>query len=201
MAKGITYIHECNPRRFVHGNIKPTNILLDNNYNPQISDFGLLRLQCIVEGSSLSGGVKRSDDWTNNNYRAPEARILVTRPSQKWDIYSFGVILLEMLTGRSAEFPGSSPSSVKSTSSTSMKSTSFSSSSSPPGELIRWVRNGFDVERPLMEMVDVVFINDACSKKEVVSMFRVALACTETDPDSRPKMKAVCDILDKIDVY
>ncbi|KMZ66046.1 Receptor protein kinase-like protein [Zostera marina] len=136
MAKGITYIHECNPRRFVHGNIKPTNILLDNNYNPQISDFGLLRLQCIVEGSSLSGGVKRSDDWTNNNYRAPEARILVTRPSQKWDIYSFGVILLEMLTGRSAEFPGSSPSSVKSTSSTSMKSTSFSSSSSPPGELI-----------------------------------------------------------------
>lgn len=199
MARGIAYIHECNPRKFVHGNIKPTNILLDHGYNPQISDFGLLRLLCIAEGSNLSGGAK-SGDWANN-YRAPEARVLVTRPSQKWDVYSFGVILLEMLTGRSPEFPGSSPSSMKSPSSMSMKSTSFSSSSSPPGELIRWVRNGFDVERPLMEMVDVVIIKDRCSKKEVLSMFHVALACTETDPDSRPKMKNVHDILDKFDVY
>lgn len=202
MAQGIAYIHECSRRKFVHGDIKPANILLDNDHAPLISNFGLLRLFSIARGSSLTEGVMgggflsymaryNTMDWSNN-YRAHEARVLLARPNQKWDVYSFGLVLLEMITGRPPRFIGSSPTLMKSTSSSTYQS----------GELINWVRDGFQIERSLMEMVDVVIIQDhCCLKKDVVSLFHVALACTETDPDLRPKMKDVCGILDNIDVY
>lgn len=143
-------------------------------------------------GSGFLSYMARSNamDWSNN-YRAPEARVLLARPNQNWDVYSFGLVLLEMMTGP-PRFIGSPPA--------SMKSTSTSSSSYQFGDLINWVRDGIQNERPFMEMVDVI-IQEGCLKKDVVSLFRVALACTETDPNLRSRMKDVCGILDHIDVY
>nr|KYP32335.1 putative receptor kinase At5g05160 family [Cajanus cajan] len=187
-ARGLAYLHECSPRKFVHGDIKPSNILLDNDFHPYISDFGLNRLISITGNNPSTGGfmggalpyMKSSQKERTNNYKAPEARVPGCRPTQKWDVYSFGVVLLEILTGRS---PESSP-----TTSTSME----------VPDLVRWVRKGFDQESPLSEMVDPSLLQEVRVKKEVLAVFHVALACTEGDPEARPRMKTVSENLDKI---
>eukprot|EP00256_Glycine_max_P031991 XP_006576501.1 receptor protein kinase-like protein ZAR1 [Glycine max] len=187
-ARGLAYLHECSPRKFVHGDIKPSNILLDNDFQPYISDFGLNRLISITGNNPSTGGfmggalpyMNSSQKERTNNYKAPEARVPGCRTTQKWDVYSFGVVLLEILTGRS---PESSP-----TTSTSME----------VPDLVRWVRKGFDQESPLSEMVDPSLLQEVRVKKEVLAVFHVALSCTEEDPEARPRMKTVCENLDKI---
>ncbi|KAA8529108.1 hypothetical protein F0562_034093 [Nyssa sinensis] len=121
IAKGLVYLHEYSPKKYVHGDLKPTNILLGQNKEPQISDFGLGRLANIAGGSpTLQSNRIASEELhqrqqsnvpselvTINSaanlgsyYQAPEA-LKVMKPSQKWDVYSYGVILLEMITGKS----------------------------------------------------------------------------------------------------
>ncbi|KAL2510338.1 Leucine-rich repeat protein kinase family protein [Forsythia ovata] len=189
-ARGLAYLHECSPRKFVHGDIKPSNILLDNEFQPYVSDFGLNRLITITGNNpSSSGGfiggalpyLKPTQPEKTNNYRAPEARVNGSRPTQKWDVYSFGVVLLEMLTGKSPEF--SSPT---------------TSSSTEILDLVRWVRKGFDEESPLSDMVDPMLLQEVRAKKEVLAVFHIALACTEGDPEVRPRMKTVSENLDKV---
>ncbi|XP_068666211.1 receptor protein kinase-like protein ZAR1 [Aristolochia californica] len=196
-ARGLAHLHECNPRKYVHGDIKPSNILLDAEFNPYISDFGLNRLISITGSSSGESlysstgyigaalpSVRPVPSERTNNYRPPEARSPGSRPAQKWDIYSFGLVLLEMLTGKAPE--PSSP------------STPSSSTSEGVVELVRWVRKGFEEENPLSEMVDPILVQEVHAKKEVIAVFHVALACSETDPELRPRMKTVSDNLERI---
>ena len=113
-ARGLAYLHECSPRKFVHGDIKPSNILLDNDFQPYISDFGLNRLISITGNNPSTGGfmggalpyMNSSQKERTNSYKAPEARVPGCRPTQKWDVYLFGVVLLEILTGRSLRVTG-----------------------------------------------------------------------------------------------
>ncbi|XP_020598568.1 receptor protein kinase-like protein ZAR1 [Phalaenopsis equestris] len=214
-ARGLAYVHDCSARKFVHGDIKPSNILLDNNYNPLISDFGLTRLISIAFTSAtndptlrvippsssstkgfigaalpLSATTARPALDRPNAYQSPEVRRLpFAPPTQKSDVYSFGVVLLEMLTGRRPEtvFPQ--------VVGTAGAAASTSSWTEP--EIVRWARTSFDEACPLAERVDPVLLNGIRSK-EVVAAFHVALACTETDPDVRPRMRTVSDSLDRI---
>ena len=125
--------------------------------------------------------IKSATQEKTNTYRAPEARIPGSRPTQKWDVYSFGVVLLELLTGKSPEHP--SPT---------------TSTSTEIHDLVRWVRKGFEEENPLSEMVDPMLLQEVHAKKEVLAVFHVALACTEGDPEIRPRMKTVSENLEKI---
>ncbi|TYH96359.1 hypothetical protein ES332_A12G171600v1 [Gossypium tomentosum] len=186
-ARGLAYLHECSPRKFVHGNVKPSNILLDHEFHPYISDFGLNKLITITgsDPSSYGGFIgglpyKSIQTERTNNYQAPEARVIGGRPTQKWDVYSFGVVLLELLTGK---FPELSP-----TTSASMEIP----------DLVRWVRKGFEEENPLSDMVDPMLLQEVHAKKEVLAVFHVALACTEADPEIRPRMKTVSENLERI---
>ncbi|KAK3418903.1 hypothetical protein EUGRSUZ_H04654 [Eucalyptus grandis] len=187
-ARGLAYLHECSPRKFVHGDVKPSNILLDNEFQAYISDFGLNRLISITGNNPSSGGFiggalpyfKSVQPEKANNYRAPEARVPGSRPTQKWDIYSFGVVLLELLTGKSPEL---SP-----TTSTSIE----------VPDIVRWVRKGFEDEVPLSDMVDPMLLQEVHAKKEVLAAFHVALACTEADPEIRPRMKTVSENLERV---
>lgn len=188
-ARGLAYLHECSPRKFVHGDIKPSNILLDNDFQPHISDFGLNRLVHITANSpSCSGGfmggalpyMKSVQTETANIYKAPEARVPGNRPTQKWDVFSFGVVLLELLTGKSPQ--------LSATTSTSIE----------VPDLVKWIRKGFEEENPLSDMVDPILLQEVHAKKEVLAVFHVALACTEVDPDVRPRMKNVSENLDRI---
>nr|CAB3461465.1 unnamed protein product [Digitaria exilis] len=94
-AKGLAYLHHtCNPR-VLHRNISSKCILLDEDYEPKISDFGLARLMNPID-THLSTFV--NGEFGDLGYVAPEyARTLMATP--KGDVYSFGVVLLELVTG------------------------------------------------------------------------------------------------------
>ncbi|KAJ3692415.1 hypothetical protein LUZ60_012765 [Juncus effusus] len=96
VAHGIDYLHRGCEMQILHFDIKPHNILLDNNFNPKISDFGFAKLypldHSLVSLSAARGTI---------GYMAPK---LVSRSfgviSYKSDVYSFGMLLLEMAGGR-----------------------------------------------------------------------------------------------------
>ncbi|XP_043809429.1 probable inactive receptor kinase At5g58300 isoform X2 [Manihot esculenta] len=87
-ARGIAHLHSAGGPKFTHGNIKSSNVLLNQDQDGCISDFGLTPLMNIPATPSRNAG-----------YRAPE--VIETRKyTHKSDVYSFGVVLLEMLTGK-----------------------------------------------------------------------------------------------------
>ncbi|KAH7658594.1 Glycerophosphodiester phosphodiesterase protein [Dioscorea alata] len=96
IARGVEYLHQGCDQRILHFDIKPHNILLDYDFNPKISDFGLAKLcsrdQSIVTMTAIRGTM---------GYIAPEiySRNFGT-VSYKSDVYSFGMLLLEMVGGR-----------------------------------------------------------------------------------------------------
>ncbi|XP_011003876.1 PREDICTED: glycerophosphodiester phosphodiesterase protein kinase domain-containing GDPDL2-like [Populus euphratica] len=96
MAKGIEYLHQGCDQRILHFDIKPHNILLDDNFNPKISDFGLAKL-CSKDQSAVSMTTARG----TLGYIAPEVFSRnFGNVSYKSDVYSFGMVLLEMVGGR-----------------------------------------------------------------------------------------------------
>ncbi|KAI8005579.1 Rust resistance kinase Lr10 [Camellia lanceoleosa] len=96
IAEGIEYLHQGCDQRILHFDIKPHNILLDHNFNPKISDFGLAKL-CSKEQSAVSMTVARG----TVGYIAPEVFSRnFGNVSCKSDVYSFGMLLLEMVGGR-----------------------------------------------------------------------------------------------------
>lgn len=94
-AKGITYLHEECRDCILHCDIKPENILLDENYNARISDFGLARLLNLSDHRQRSLMTVRG----TRGYLAPEwiANLPIT---SKGDVYSYGMVLLEIVSGR-----------------------------------------------------------------------------------------------------
>lgn len=188
-ARGLAHIHECSPRKLVHGNIKSSKILLDNDLQPFISGFGLERLVSSTISKSTYRKLSSSSQPTitslknssaassNIYYVAPEARISGQKLTPKYDVYAFGVVLLEMLTGRAPDGGGLDKDGKG---------------------LESFVRKVFREERPLSEIIDPVLLQEVHSKKQVVAAFHVALNCTELDPEVRPKMRMVSDSLDRI---
>ncbi|XP_022944031.1 probable inactive receptor kinase At5g58300 [Cucurbita moschata] len=85
-AKGIAHIHTVGGPKFTHGNIKASNVLLTQDVNACVSDFGLTPLMNVPTSRTA-------------DYRAPEV-IEARKHTHKSDVYSFGVLLLEMLTGK-----------------------------------------------------------------------------------------------------
>ncbi|CAN7006064.1 unnamed protein product [Brassica rapa subsp. trilocularis] len=94
-AKGVAHLHEAGGSKFSHGNIKSSNVIMKQENDVCVSDFGLSPLMSVPIAPMRGAG-----------YRAPE--VIVTRKhTHKSDVYSFGVLILEMLTGKS---PVQSPS-------------------------------------------------------------------------------------------
>jgi len=181
-ARGLTHIHECSPKKYVHGNIKSSKILLDEDFNPFISGFGLNRLVC---GASKSATTSRRPSLTHSvfsgsmlfsppsaAYLAPEVRSGGAKLTQKCDVYSFGMVLMELLTGRVPEDDGKG--------------------------LDSQVRKIFREERPLSEIIDPALLHEVYAKKQVLATFHIALNCTELDPELRPRMRSVTESLDRL---
>ncbi|XP_068643778.1 receptor protein kinase-like protein ZAR1 [Aristolochia californica] len=173
-ARGLAYIHECGPRKCVHGNVKSSKILLDEDFQPYISGLGIGRLvSSTSKGSDSFSRKQNATQFVSSAcYLAPEARGEGLRPTQKCDVYAFGVVLLEILTGRPAE--------------------------SNEKELEVFVRQAFKEERPLSEIVDRSLLHEVYAKKQVLAVFHIALGCTEADPEMRPRMRAVSDCLGRV---
>ncbi|KAK7278855.1 hypothetical protein RJT34_23893 [Clitoria ternatea] len=184
-ARGLMYIHEFSGKKYVHGNLKSTKILLDDDFHPYISGFGLTRLglgtlkkQQNSNLSMVTSAIGSKVSACSNNYLAPEVRIAGGKLTQKSDVYSFGIVVLELLTGR---LPDLGP-------------------ENDCKELESFVRKAFREELPLSDIIDPALLPEAYAKKQVIAAFHVALNCTELDPELRPRMRSVSESLDCITI-
>lgn len=192
VAKGLVYLHEYSPKKYVHGDLKPSNILLDNNMESHISDFGLGRLANIAGGSpnlqsnrvaaekpherqkSFSAS-EFSANVLGTVYQAPEA-LKVVKPSQKWDVYSYGVILIEMITGR---LP------IVHVGNSEM-------------DLVQWIQFCIEDKKPLSDVIDPYLPEDVDKEEEIIAVLKIAMACVHSSPEKRPTMRHVLDALDRL---
>ena len=95
-ARGIEYLHEVANPPVIYRDLKASNILLDRNFNAKLSDFGLAKLGPSGDKSHVSTRVMGT-----YGYCAPEYA-MTGKLTKTSDIYSFGVVLLELITGRRA---------------------------------------------------------------------------------------------------
>lgn len=170
-SKGFAYLHHsCNPR-ILHRNISSHCILLDADYEPKISDFGLARLMNPID-THLSTFV--NGEFGDLGYVAPEySRTLVATP--KGDVYSFGVVLLELATGERATHVSRAPESFR-------------------GNLVDWVAE-LSAEGKLHDAVDESLVGKGYDS-EVYQFLKVACNCVlKENPKERPTMFEVYQLL------
>ncbi|KAL9232207.1 hypothetical protein vseg_007343 [Gypsophila vaccaria] len=167
VARGLTFMHDESTIKIVHRDIKATNILLDCDLNAKISDFGLARLD-EEEHTHISTRVAGTI-----GYMAPEYA-LWGYLTYKADVYSFGVLTLEIVAGRS--------------------NTKFR-----PDEnyfcLLDWAFALQQQKGNLMDLVDPRMENNY-NKDEALRMIKVALLCTNPSPTVRPTMSEVRSMLE-----
>ncbi|CAL0326492.1 unnamed protein product [Lupinus luteus] len=166
IARGLAYLHGESRLKIVHRDIKATNVLLDKDLSPKISDFGLAKLN---EDGHTHMTTRVAGTY---GYMAPEYA-MHGYLTDKADVYSFGIVALEIVSGKSntKSWP---------------KEECFS--------LVDWVlllkENG-----DLMDLVDERLGADF-KKEEVMVMINVALHCTHSSPMHRPAMSSVVSMLE-----
>ncbi|KAL2470810.1 inactive leucine-rich repeat receptor-like protein kinase [Abeliophyllum distichum] len=169
-AKGFAWMHHsCNPR-IIHRNISSKCILLDVDYEPKISDFGLARLMNPVD-THLSTFI--NGEFGDLGYVAPEyARTLVATP--KGDVYSFGVVLLELVTGEKPTSVAKAPESFK-------------------GNLVDWISQLSSTSK-LQDAIDEFLVGKGYDS-ELFQFLKVACNCVLPASKERPTMFEVYQFL------
>lgn len=176
-ARGLAYLHEDSSPRVIHRDFKSSNILLENDFTPKVSDFGLAR-------TALDGHKHISTHVMGTfGYLAPEyamtGHLLV-----KSDVYSYGVVLLELLTGRK-------PVDLL----------------QPPGQenLVAWARPLLTNKDSLESIIDHEIINSDTPFDSILKVAAIASMCVQPEVSHRPFMgevvqalKLVCNEFDEI---
>ncbi|XP_019198423.1 PREDICTED: probable leucine-rich repeat receptor-like serine/threonine-protein kinase At3g14840 [Ipomoea nil] len=169
IAKGLAFLHEESAIKIVHRDIKATNVLLDKELNPKISDFGLAKLN--DDGNThISTRVAGTI-----GYMAPEYAMW-DYLTYKADVYSFGVVALEIVAGKS-----------------NMKYRPDEKFIC----ILDWALD-LQKKGNLMELIDPKLGSDF-DKEEALRMTRVALLCTNPSPVLRPSMSEVVRMLEDHD--
>ncbi|XP_024930440.3 putative receptor protein kinase ZmPK1 [Ziziphus jujuba] len=177
-AKGLAYLHEECLEWVLHCDVKPQNILLDSNHQPKIADFGMSKL--LKRGEINNSSVSKIRG--TRGYMAPEW--VSNRPiTSKVDVYSYGIVVLEMLTGKN---PTTKFRELNATGETEH------------GKLVTWVRDKVneapEMETRLEKVVDASARGEYNVEKMKI-LLEVALKCVEEDKDERPDMSQVVKTL------
>ncbi|RLN13475.1 PTI1-like tyrosine-protein kinase [Panicum miliaceum] len=164
-ARALLYLHHHATPQIIHGSIKATNVLLDLDFQAHVGDFGLIKL--IPDGMDH----EKITSENQRGYLAPEY-IMFGKPTAGCDIYSFGIILLELTSGKR---PIEKSGSVKTYG------------------IRNWVLP-LAKEGRYDEIADSK-LSDKFSESELKRMVLVGLACTHSEPEKRPTMLEVVPLL------
>ncbi|KAL2322503.1 hypothetical protein Fmac_026882 [Flemingia macrophylla] len=166
-AEGLSYLHhDCVPP-IVHRDVKSNNILLDGDFGARVADFGVAKaVETTPKGTKSMSVIAGSC-----GYIAPEYAYTL-RVNEKSDIYSFGVVMLELVTGRRSVDP------------------EFGEK-----DLVKWVCTTLD-QKGVDHLIDSRL--DSCFKEEICKAFNIGLMCTSPLPINRPSMRRVVKMLQEV---
>ncbi|XP_054799859.1 putative receptor protein kinase ZmPK1 [Prosopis cineraria] len=177
-AKGLAYLHEECLEWVLHCDVKPQNILLDSDFQPKVADFGLSKLLNRDEGANSGFSRIRG----TRGYMAPEW-VYNLRITSKVDVYSYGIVVLEMITGKS-------PMGIH---------ILENKEGMDQRRLLTWVKEKMNADGPTSkswtEEVADPNMQGKYDPDKVELLVKVALRCVEDNMDERPSMSQVVEML------
>ncbi|OEL27221.1 putative LRR receptor-like serine/threonine-protein kinase [Dichanthelium oligosanthes] len=167
IARGLTYLHEESSTRIVHRDIKASNVLLDTDLTPKVSDFGLAKLYDENKSHLI---LTFLIDHCSSGYLAPEYAMR-GQLTEKADVFAFGVVALEAVSGRS-------------NTDNSLEERNI--------YLLEWAWGLYEEKQPL-RILDPML--EEFDTEEALRVIHVALICTQGSPHQRPLMSRVVAML------